>query len=288
MDNEMTAPGSAATRTASGAPKPVGAGATHSTTPGSTMPDGTRAPVAGTPGDMMAQVQEQVRPQIESQKDRVADQVGMVANALRQTGQNLNRDEAGPLADYADRGAEQIEQFSQYLRNHDLTDLVGEVEDFARRQPTLFMAGAFGLGLLAARFLRSRPMSGSGAGGYGGGSYERSRQYLGGQSPYQDGEGYNRMMRAGDTRARLQNSRYTGGQPGQGSQQLQHDQYGTQGRPTGGQYAGSDTTQRADANNSTTGATKGGQYHERQYDAGRSGNPSALGSDGGQNEQLRR
>jgi hypothetical protein len=42
-----------------------------------------------------------------------------------------------------------------YLEEHDLEDLVYEAEDFARRKPELFVGGAFTLGLLAARFMKS-------------------------------------------------------------------------------------------------------------------------------------
>jgi hypothetical protein len=60
------------------------------------------------------------------------------------------------LAQYADRGAEQIEHFGGYLRGRDTGQLVTDVEGFARRQPIAFAGGAFALGMLAVRFLRSR------------------------------------------------------------------------------------------------------------------------------------
>ena len=41
------------------------------------------------------------------------------------------------------------------VRERDMRELVGEVENFARRQPTLFFGGAMILGFAALRFLKS-------------------------------------------------------------------------------------------------------------------------------------
>ena len=46
------------------------------------------------------------------------------------------------------------------MREKDVRQLVGEVQDFARRQPTLFFGGAVLLGFAALRFLKSAPPSG--------------------------------------------------------------------------------------------------------------------------------
>lgn len=104
---------------------------------------------------LMDQAQQQVTPQVEAQKDRAAGQVSAVANAMRSTSSNLRNSEASFLAEYADRGAEQVEQFARYLRNADLGDLMGDAERIARQQPALFVGGAFLLGVFAARFLKS-------------------------------------------------------------------------------------------------------------------------------------
>jgi hypothetical protein len=45
--------------------------------------------------------------------------------------------------------------------------LVGDVENFARRQPALFIGGALALGILAARFLKSSSQQGSTMRDYG-------------------------------------------------------------------------------------------------------------------------
>jgi hypothetical protein len=105
---------------------------------------------------MMEQATEQVTSRVDIGKEYVAGTVTGVAQALRQTGQHLREEGAQPmLATYADRGAEQIERFGGYLRHRETSQLVGDLEQFARRQPMVFAGGAFALGMLAVRFLRS-------------------------------------------------------------------------------------------------------------------------------------
>ena len=106
-------------------------------------------------GQLVEQATEQAKPRLESQKERAAGSLSTTAQALRQTGQQLREQEEGPVAQFAERAAEQVERVAGYLREKDITQLVSEVEDFARRQPALFLGGAFALGLLSARFLKS-------------------------------------------------------------------------------------------------------------------------------------
>jgi hypothetical protein len=103
------------------------------------------------------QATEQVTSRLDMGKEYVVETITGVAQALRQTSQHLRDEGAQPtLAQYADRGAEQIETFTGYLRRRDTGQLVTDVEGFARRQPLAFAGGAFALGMLAVRFLRSR------------------------------------------------------------------------------------------------------------------------------------
>jgi hypothetical protein len=109
----------------------------------------------GTP--VMEQASEQVTSRLDMGKEYVAETVTGLAQALRQTGQHLREDGSQPmLAQYADRGAEKIEHFGGYLRRRDTSQLVADVEGFARRRPIAFAGGAFALGMLAVRSLRSK------------------------------------------------------------------------------------------------------------------------------------
>jgi hypothetical protein len=112
-----------------------------------------------TTGQAVEQVQQQATTRLDRQKETAAAGLKSVADAVRQMGQNLRGQEQGGIAQYAaeysERAAEQIERFTDYLREHDLNQLVGEVEGFARRQPALFFGGSFLLGFAGARFLKS-------------------------------------------------------------------------------------------------------------------------------------
>jgi uncharacterized protein YjbJ (UPF0337 family) len=109
----------------------------------------------GAVGQVTGQAREQVTTRLSGQKDRAAQGLGSVAHALRITGQQLReQDQVGGTV-YLDRVASEVERFSTYLEQSDVGQMVGDAERFARRQPALFLGGAFVLGLLGARFLKS-------------------------------------------------------------------------------------------------------------------------------------
>jgi hypothetical protein len=110
------------------------------------------------------QAGEKISSGIESQKDRAAQGIGSLAGALRQAGQQLRDQDQQAVPQYIDTVAGQVERFSNYLQSSDVRDLLDEVETFARRQPALFLGGAFALGLLGARFLKSSSEQGTYAG----------------------------------------------------------------------------------------------------------------------------
>ena len=105
----------------------------------------------------MEQAAEQVTSRMDMGKDYVVEAVSGVAQALRQTGQQLRQEGSQTtLAGYVDRGAEQIETFGGYLRGRDSSQIITDVEGFARRQPLAFAGSAFALGMLAVRFFPDR------------------------------------------------------------------------------------------------------------------------------------
>src|SRR5829696_8789359 len=114
-----------------------------------------------TTGQIVGQVKEQAATRLDRQKEAAAAGLSSVADAVRQVGQNLRGRGEGQspvvqyAAQYGDKAAEQIERLTEYLRRNDARQLVREVEGFARRQPALFLGGAFLLGLAGARFLKS-------------------------------------------------------------------------------------------------------------------------------------
>jgi len=106
-------------------------------------------------GDLLDRARDQFSTQVSGQKDAVADSAGSLATALRQTSQQLNDQGQGMVGQFVDRAAELADGVSGYLRERSVGDLTGELENFARREPVLFLGGAFALGFMAARFLKS-------------------------------------------------------------------------------------------------------------------------------------
>jgi len=95
---------------------------------------------------------DQVTGRVNETKGRAVAGLGDVAGVLRRTGDDSGN---ATVQSYVTRAADGIEQVSDYFEKKQLGDMVSDVERFARREPGLFLGGAFALGLLAARFLKS-------------------------------------------------------------------------------------------------------------------------------------
>lgn len=106
-------------------------------------------------GKVLDQAQQQVTTQATAQKEQATKSLSTVAQAVRQASDHLRQNDQTPIAQYTDMAAERIDSAASYLRTHDVSDIVDEVQSFAQRQPALFLTGAFALGLLATRFLKS-------------------------------------------------------------------------------------------------------------------------------------
>lgn len=126
--------------------------------------------VKETTGQVADLARQQVSTRLSDQKERAAEGLTSVADALRQTGQQLRSQDQQMVTDYIDSAAQQVERISSYLRDNDLGRLVDDIEGLARRQPGLFLGGAFALGLLGARFFKSSRPYTPATGGYSGGA----------------------------------------------------------------------------------------------------------------------
>src|SRR5712671_4596284 len=90
---------------------------------------------------------------LEDQKQRTAERVSGMAEAVRCAAQSLDRSENRAIARYADQAADRIEDLSGLIRDRQWSEIVADTEDLARRQPTLFALGAAAIGFLAGRLL---------------------------------------------------------------------------------------------------------------------------------------
>src|SRR4051794_18025748 len=142
---------------------------------------------------IMDKVKDGAVSQLSTQKDRATDGIGSVAQAVRQSTQQLRDQRHDTIAEYVDQAAAQLERFSKTLKEKNVSELLDEAQRFARRNPALFIGGAFAIGLLSARFLKSsgggrrdlgwRDRFGTSQGDYDG---TRGSQSIGGQYVRED------------------------------------------------------------------------------------------------------
>lgn len=93
--------------------------------------------------------------QLSTQKDRATDGIGSVVEVVRQGTQHLREDQHQTIAQYVDDAVGQMERFTNRLKETDVGELFDDAQQFARRNPAMFIGSAFALGLVAARFLKS-------------------------------------------------------------------------------------------------------------------------------------
>lgn len=149
---------------------------------------GQAAEIGTVAKDMAENATGRVTNAMNEQKTAGADYLGTIAGAIQRAAGEF--DGAVPqAAQYIRQAAGQIETVANAVRERDVRELVGEVQQFARRQPTLFFGGAVVLGFAALRFFKSAAPSASpgsaprpnvaGASGYrpSNGGYTQSRPH---------------------------------------------------------------------------------------------------------------
>jgi hypothetical protein len=109
---------------------------------------------------LMDRVRDSATSQLGAQKDRATDGIGSVAQAVRQSTQQLRDQHHETIAQYVEQAADQLERFARRMKDRNVGDLAREAQELARRRPALFIGSAFALGLLGARFLKSSGSNG--------------------------------------------------------------------------------------------------------------------------------
>lgn len=122
-----------------------------------------------TAGEAYDKVAEKATSTIEEKKADLTGGLTSVADSIRQVGNNLNQStDSGAVTEYskqyANTAAEKLESVARYFDNKDLKAIARDAESFARRNPAIFLGGAFALGILAARFFKSSPTPSIGQG----------------------------------------------------------------------------------------------------------------------------
>jgi hypothetical protein len=106
--------------------------------------------------ELAADAGERMKAAMADQKTAGADFVGDFAQMVRRASREF--DGGMPQAgQYIRKAAGQLDGVSDMLRSRDVSQLVGEVQNFARQQPTAFFGAAVLAGFAAVRFFKSAP-----------------------------------------------------------------------------------------------------------------------------------
>lgn len=97
----------------------------------------------------------QFRGALTGQKERIATGLGDVAQMLTQSATTMrDQGQAGGSA-IADSLSQRVAKLSETVHQKEIEEILADTEDFARRQPAVFLTIATLLGVLLARFLKS-------------------------------------------------------------------------------------------------------------------------------------
>jgi hypothetical protein len=127
--------------------------------------------------------------QADHAREQTADGLHQLADSVRRVSGEMESEQPA-IANLTSTAAEQTERIAEFLHETDARQLVHTVEDVARRQPLLFVGGAFLLGIAASRFIKA---AGGTRGSSTGNQYGRDRRMggmSGGYRTYDSGGSY--------------------------------------------------------------------------------------------------
>src|SRR5215469_2334267 len=105
-------------------------------------------------GDAAGAVFEEARDFAEERKSAAADNVGRLSRAVHGAADQLGR-ELPQAAGFIHSAADRMQSASTSLHERSVEDMVGDLTNFARRQPAAAFAGALLAGFALSRFLKS-------------------------------------------------------------------------------------------------------------------------------------
>ncbi|MDF2751767.1 MAG: hypothetical protein K0S82_149 [Gaiellaceae bacterium] len=130
--------------------------------------------------EVKGQAGDRVRRELDARSTDAGQQLGLTASAMRRSGEQLRSEGNQTPAAMVTAVADRAERLGGYLTEANADQILWDVENFARRQPLLFVLGGATIGFLAARFMkassRSRYERSNGSGTYGAGSQTSSRE----------------------------------------------------------------------------------------------------------------
>lgn len=106
------------------------------------------------PGAPAGDLRDRVAAAAEAQKNRAAEGLGSVGDSVRQAGDQL-RGSSAFVASWVNAVGDHLVTIADGLRDKEPGELMDDVTAFARRQPALFLGGAFLLGVGVAQVLKA-------------------------------------------------------------------------------------------------------------------------------------
>jgi ElaB/YqjD/DUF883 family membrane-anchored ribosome-binding protein len=101
------------------------------------------------------QARDRIRGQIDDRSTKACERVTTHAQDLRSVGGSLREQGKDQPAKLADQAADRLERAGGWLTQSDADQLLGDVEDFARKNPWAVMAAGLALGFVASRMLKA-------------------------------------------------------------------------------------------------------------------------------------
>ncbi len=99
--------------------------------------------------------QQQASDFAQEQKSRIASELQSFSKAVSSAADKLREDHDDRIASYADLCADQLRSTASYLQTRTVGELMGDLENLARRRPEIFFGGMLLAGLGIARFLKA-------------------------------------------------------------------------------------------------------------------------------------
>ena len=175
--------------------------------------------------EVKGQAGDRVRQELDSRSTEAGEQLGLTAEAMRRTGEQLRSDGKETPAKVVTAVADRAERLGSYLTLANADQMLRDVENFARRQPLLFAVGGATIGFLAARFMKasssSRYEGSNGSGSYSAGSqalFRASRQVAGPAGQLGEGTGASPRSRVRATTSATDGDQCGGGGSGKPGQ----------------------------------------------------------------------
>jgi hypothetical protein len=106
--------------------------------------------------EVAANAGEKMTAAVADQKSAGAEYVGNIAEIVRRASYEFDS-QLPQAGHYLRQAAAQIGNVSDALRTRDISELAGDVQDFARKQPAAFFGAAVLAGFAAVRFFKSAP-----------------------------------------------------------------------------------------------------------------------------------